>query len=77
MRLSRTIPIEPGMRFLRLSNGAPVARRGRPEIWKVTEIRTDPSGIDHARLIEVDQPNRSKTFSVSVLRDPTRYRPVT
>lgn len=74
MRFTRPTPIQPGMRFMRLVNGEPAAHGGRAEIWQVMDLKMDPSGIEHARLAEVDHPNRVKTLSAMVLRDPSRYR---
>lgn len=77
MFFSRENLIEPRMRYLRLlENGQPAVRpgAGRPEIWEVLEVRTDPSGIDHVILSDVDQPDRRKTLALAVLKDKGRYR---
>lgn len=78
MLFSRSSPIELGQRFLRLVEGVPAVRPGvsKPEIWEVVEVRPDPSGIDHAVLVDVDQKNRFKTLSLYVLKDRSRYIPV-
>jgi hypothetical protein len=47
---------------------------GATTVWQVRAIFGDPSGIRHARLFKVGQPNELKTLTCSVLRDASRFR---
>ena len=45
----------------------------RHVIWEVGSVKTGGLAIPHARLINVDDPMRSKTISCSALTDPSYY----
>lgn len=44
-------------------------------VWEVRELSLDAAGIQHARLVRLDDPTTVKMISVSALRDPRLYRP--
>ena len=60
--------IEKGQRYVQ----RPKAEH-RHGIWEVGSIQTGGLAIPHARLINVDDPMRSKTISCSALADPSYY----
>ncbi len=45
-------------------------------VWEVREMSLDAAGIQHARLVRLDDPTTVKMISVSALRDPRLYRPL-
>ena len=47
---------------------------GDTSVWQVFVVSTDPSGILHARLYDVERPYELKTLTCSLLEDPRRYR---
>ena len=43
-------------------------------VWVVADLLEDGAGVPHARLRRVNDPNTTKTLSVSALRDARLYR---
>jgi hypothetical protein len=43
-------------------------------VWEVADLLSDAAGVPHARLRRVNDPNTTKTLSVSALRDTRLYR---
>ena len=49
------------------------ATDGTSTVWQVVEVIGDPSGIRHARMINVAQPLELRTLTCCVLTDPDFY----
>ncbi len=48
--------------------------RNPPPVWEVKSIHPGDLGIDHAGLMNLDDPLHKKTVSFSALLDKTHYR---
>ncbi len=48
--------------------------RNPPPVWEVKSIHPGVIGIDHAGLMNLDDPLHQKTVSFSALLDKTHYR---
>ena len=48
--------------------------RNPPPVWEVKSIHPGDLGIDHAGLMNLDDPLHMKTVSFSALLDRTHYR---
>ena len=60
-----------------VQEGQRYVQRAKPEhrnvIWEVGSVKAGDLAVPHARLINVDDPMRSKTISCSALADPSYY----
>ena len=50
---------------------------GPSTVWQVRSVYGDPSGIQHAQLVNVERPYEAKTLTCSILADSNFYRLLT
>ncbi len=72
MNSSRT-PIEAGSRFQSIREGAFGNRR--ISYWRVESVSRRSEGLDHATLVEEQDPTNIKTLAAAVLLDRRRFLP--
>lgn len=72
MNLSRT-PIEAGSRFQSIREGAFGNRR--ISYWRVVSVSRRSECLDHATLVEEQDPTNIRTLAVAVLLDRGHFLP--
>ncbi len=67
--MATMIDVQVGQRYVKLDS-----TRDPPPVWEVMSIHPGDLGIDHAGLMNLDDPLHKKTVSFSALLDKTHYR---
>ena len=67
--MTTIIGVQVGQRYVKLDS-----TRDPPPVWEVMSIHPGDLGIDHAGLLNQEDPVDRKTMSFSALLDKTHYR---
>jgi hypothetical protein len=67
--MAKKIGVQVGQQFVNVHS-----TRHPPPVWEVKSIHPGDFGIDHAGLMNLDDPLDKKTVSFSALLDRTHYR---
>ncbi len=67
--MAKLIGVRVGQQYVKVDSP-----RNTPPVWEVNSIYPDGIGIDHAGLVNLDDPLHKKTVSFSALLDKTLYR---
>ena len=67
--MARGLGVRVGQRYVNVHS-----TRNPPPVWEVKSIHPGDLGIDHAGLMNLDDPLHMKTVSFSALLDRTHYR---
>ena len=67
--MAKQIGVQVGQQYVNVHS-----TRNSPPIWEVKLIHPGVAGIDHAGLMNLNDPLHKKTVSISTLLDKTHYR---
>ncbi len=67
--MAKQLGVRVGQRYVNVHS-----TRNPPPVWEVKSIHPGDLGIDHAGLMNLDDPLHMKTVSFSALLDRTHYR---
>ncbi len=67
--MARGLGVRVGQRYVNVHS-----TRNPPPVWEVKSIHPGDLGIDHAGLMNLDDPLHMKTVSFSALLDRAHYR---
>ncbi len=67
--MAKQIDVQVGQQYVKVHS-----TRNPPPVWEVKSIHPGVIGIDHAGLMNLDDPLHKKTVSISTLLDKTHYR---
>ncbi len=67
--MAKQLGVQVGQRYVNVHG-----TRNPPPVWEVNSIHPGDLGIDHAGLMNLDDPLHKKTVSFSALLDKTHYR---
>ncbi len=67
--MAKKIGVQVGQQYVKVHS-----TQSPPPVWEVKSIHPGDIGIDHAGLMNLDDPVDKKTVSFSALLDKTHYR---